>query len=321
MTSTSKPLRIVVTPFSGDPDLLDFFTEQVKACISYSKWNNEQALIFLKSKLSDQALKFYISSTACKKATSPEDLFSIFRKHFKSESSNSIALKYNNIKILPSESVRNFATRLDNIVRKHFPLLPDSSIEQILMSKFTELIPDHLKIHILTQNIDSFEKMVEAASSYQEILDSVQAPAHTVATLPPSYSTLHSIDNESTDPTSHNDSSVDESEPSSKTHSTNPSDSSCNTQTRYSTDRNKRNIHFIKHSYKRIICQWCRRPGHSANHCFKLKDILDSKPNQRSRQKHHTSPKNTTHSSNSSRSSTKNSTSRRNDTNKHPRKP
>lgn len=93
----------MITPFSGDPDV----SLSINAVIAYLKVGQRSGT-FVKSKLADQALKFYISLTTCKNAFSSADLFNILKKHFKAESANSIALQYNIIKFNSSESFFSF---------------------------------------------------------------------------------------------------------------------------------------------------------------------------------------------------------------------
>lgn len=52
-----------------------------------------------------------------------------------------------------------FAKMLNNIASKIFPQLPEPSTEKILIAKFTDLIPAHLKIHLFSQKLKSYEEM------------------------------------------------------------------------------------------------------------------------------------------------------------------
>lgn len=81
----------------------------------------------------------------------------------------------------------------------------------------------------------------------------------------------------------------------------------------------KKPIHHFKHSYKRIICQWCTGPVYSVNKCFKFKYNLASKTKQTYFTKqHHNSSSKKPHSSDPRHSPSKNSTYRRKTTNKSP---
>lgn len=113
--------KFIVTPFHGDPEVLDFFIEQVKAKTQGDQWSESEKLNFIKSKLADKALKFYASSAACKKAESAEALFALLKKSFRCDSNHIIASQYNNIKFNGVEDIRVFANNVQNLVYKRFP--------------------------------------------------------------------------------------------------------------------------------------------------------------------------------------------------------
>lgn len=247
--SKKAPLRLEVTPFSGDPEFLEFFIEQAQSKISLCNWDDNQALTFLKSKLSQQALKFYISSVPCRRASSPEELFTLLRKHFRGESTTSIAAQYNNILYEPAESIYSFANRLESAVRKRFPQLPEPSIAEILSARFVDLIPPHLKVHLHVQKLTSFDKMVESAAAYQEILQSANNNASNPVSLPNSYSTVNNVN---VNPESH---------PSLNCRPSSPVTS---------ISVPMANLNQVQ-AKSALVCQWCDKSGHSAQRCYKLK--------------------------------------------------
>lgn len=269
--SQRSPFRLVATPFAGDPEFFKIFTEQIN--ISYSKWYKYQTLTFPKCKRADQALKFYIPSTICKNA-SPEELL---RKHFKTESASTIAIWYDTITFDPAESIDSFSNRLDNIVCKKFPQLPNLFIEQILIAKFTELISDQFTIYILAQQLDSYEKMVVAASSYQEILQSVQSFPNSTS-IPPLCSSILSL-NSPTLEQANNNHSVAFAESYTRSNSPAMPCDNCShcKQTRTTNSKIRKNVQHFKASSKQLVCQWCSHLGHSANSYFKLGKLNASK--------------------------------------------
>lgn len=253
----SVPLRLDVTSFSGDPEFLEFFIEQCNSKIKYCKWDNEKALTYIKSKLSGHALKFYVSSVPCRRSNTPNELFEIFRKHFKTESASSIAVQYNSIQFEPTESVNTFANRLESVVRKRFPQLPEASIAEILAAKFTDLIPTHLKIYLHTQKITIFEEMVESASTYQDILQSSALPSNTSNNLLPSYNIIHNF------------STIPESQSAQNNRSISPTPSTSNLSS-------SAQVHHISSRNVEVVCQWCSKPNHTAQKCFRLQKITSS---------------------------------------------
>ena len=59
---------------------LEFFIKQINDKIASLNIPDKQALAFIKSKLVEKALKFYVSSIPCYKASTSSELFNIFRK-------------------------------------------------------------------------------------------------------------------------------------------------------------------------------------------------------------------------------------------------
>ena len=185
---TVAPLKILIISYNGDPDLLDFFIEQIKVKQDHSNLSDSQTLFFIKSKLIDKALKAYATSAPCQRATTSDELFSIFKKLFKTESSQNIALQYNTIKFNGTESIRIYANKLQNLVMKRFPQLSPDSIAQILIAKFTDTIPPHFKLYLQPLNHTRFDDVVDALATYQEIL---AASDSTSSVVHPSFATIH----------------------------------------------------------------------------------------------------------------------------------
>ena len=93
-------------------------------------------------------------------------LFPIFlKKLFKTESSQNIALQYNNIQFNGNESIRSYVNKLQNLVMEHFLQLSPDSIAQILIAKFTDTIPPHFKLYLLPLNHTKFDDMVDALAT------------------------------------------------------------------------------------------------------------------------------------------------------------
>ena len=159
--------RIIINPYNGDPDLLEFFIEQVKTKVDGTKRSEAQILNYVKSKLIDKALKFYVSSIPCQKEKNANELFNIFRKNFKGDTEQSIALQYNNLKFEPHENIRTFANKLQNILYKHFPKISQDSIDQILIAKFSDTILLDFKIHLLLQNKEKYTKNSKRIQIFQ----------------------------------------------------------------------------------------------------------------------------------------------------------
>lgn len=252
MATKSHSFKVIIAPFNGDPDILEFFIEQVKFKLKNNNWDDSHALAFVKSKLTDAALKFYISSPLCKNAKNVDELFSILRKFFRTESDTAISQQFAEIKFETNESIYFFANRLENIVRKRFPQMKEDSIQQVLTAKFTDLIPTKFKLHLLTQKTSSFSEMVDALEKFQEIAGLTNEPSAPST----SYATLNQISHDNNSNKQGNDVNSESNETSNQ------------------VGNNSRHSKFLKRNRpgsNGVSCQWCYRSGHTADKCFALK--------------------------------------------------
>lgn len=256
------PFKTLVTPFSGDPHLLDFFIEQVKFKIENSKWEESHALAFVKSKLADTALKFYVSSPACQKAKNTKELFNIFKKYFKVESATAIAQQFNEFKFESDVNINIFANKLENLVRKRFPDMEEKALEQLLIAKFNDLIPPHFRIHLLSQKATTFYQMVECLEKFQEIYNLQVNPVLPGTSFATIQNFNHKIDSEVIGTNSENNlTKINNSSYSKRPYNKFPQNKGSHT----------------------IQCQWCERPGHSAQRCFALRKLQNNKFSHRYR--------------------------------------
>lgn len=271
---SKEALRIVIQPYNGDPDLLDFFIEQVNTKFKGAKTSESHVLTFIKSKLSDKALKFYAQSIPCQRATTPTELFEIFRKNFRGETAQNIAIQYNSLKFNGIENIRQFANRLQNLAFKRFPKLSQDAIGQLLTAKLMDTLPANFKLHLLSQKTENFEQIVDALSTFQEILQSTefsavmqpssQLQSHTAV----NFNNISAENAPEVDHLSQCGSNV------ALNHVKIPNVNNCQ-QSLGQEEQNRLNADV------RTQCQWCNRRGHAAQQCYTLKHLHNSKSNYR----------------------------------------
>lgn len=80
---TIQILNIQISPFLGDPELLEFFKSQVKDISASNRWTDKQALTFAKSKLDGPAHTFIVQKLEYFYNNSTTELFNVLHTQFK----------------------------------------------------------------------------------------------------------------------------------------------------------------------------------------------------------------------------------------------
>lgn len=163
-------LLLNINPFDGDPGLLNFFFEQINDLKSCNKWSEIQTIAFLKTKLSGVALRYFIESSAFRSANSVEEIKQLFSSFFRSDSNVVAEQQLANFKLLPGETIRNLAHRLNVLIARVYPTISDvTALNAIKKNKFLESIPVNIRVKLLEYNIDSYDETVAKAQHLQDI--------------------------------------------------------------------------------------------------------------------------------------------------------
>lgn len=161
---------IKVTPFDGDPSMLEHFFNQVESLAKINCWSELQTVFFVKANLTGNALRFLVDSPDCQACTSVSTLRLFFKKFFVSSSLSVSIFDFNALKLQPQESIRSFAHRIDSMARKVYPNISEDACAQIKFSKFISSIPGDIRLNLLTENITNYPVAVEKAQTLQDIL-------------------------------------------------------------------------------------------------------------------------------------------------------
>lgn len=168
-SSAMKPF-LKIAPFEGDPLTLEWFFDQVSELKQLNGWREKEAIAFLKTKLSGPALRFFIEESSLKLANSINEIKGIFANFFRQDTKMLSLTKWNSLKMIDGESIRNFAHRLSVLFTKAHPEILDSTSENVIkFNHFLALIPLDNKIKILENNISNFEEAVVKAQTLQEL--------------------------------------------------------------------------------------------------------------------------------------------------------
>lgn len=164
-------LNINIQPFSGDPELVTFFFDQILEFQNLNKLSDEKTLLYFRSKLSNNALTFYIQSTDCKNAKSISELKDIFQNFFAKEDSHTALDKLNKFHALQGENVRSIAHRLDSLFSKAYPTLLDpNAINTLKTNIFLNSIVHEVKLTILKEGLKTYSEIITRAQALYNII-------------------------------------------------------------------------------------------------------------------------------------------------------
>ena len=166
--SKSKNFSITVTPFEGDPNLYAFFVSQIEAISDINKWTIEEKTIYLKSKLTGAALKFLIDSQNLNKCTYSE-LKNELGNFFSNKSQTASVIDFNNLHMLPQESIKNFAHRLNSLTSKVYDITDQNILDNIKFIKLIGALPPNIRTKILEENVKIYQEVVNRAQQLQDI--------------------------------------------------------------------------------------------------------------------------------------------------------
>ena len=190
MSNSKHLLNLNVLNFEGDPSLLDFFFDQVRSYATLNKLKPEETIAFLKGKLSGPALKFLTQSPSLYKSNDFETIEKAFRDFFSPMSSTQALVELNNLILLPQESIKNFAHRINILTPIVYPQVNDkNALDQIKFTKFISSIPSNFRTKLQEEDIKLYDLAVQRAQQLQEIaanesiLQAQQPPISSVNTL------------------------------------------------------------------------------------------------------------------------------------------
>lgn len=166
----SKVTFKVIT-FDGDAGLLDFFFNQVKTLAKIHKWRDVETIQFIGSKLAGAALQYFTQNPSIYTSDSLEYVEKEFRSFFSPMSETAALVEFNNLFILPQESIKNFANRINILTPMVYSEIKDeNAIDHIKFTKFISTIPANLRIKIREEKISNFKCAVDRAQALQEIM-------------------------------------------------------------------------------------------------------------------------------------------------------
>ena len=276
----SKNTQLTVNNFEGDPTLVDFFFDQIKSLASIYKWSPEFTVTFLRGKLVGPALQFFIQSEDLYKSNNIDFIQKEFKEFFAPQSQTSASVELNNLVILPQETIKHFAHRLNRLVSLVYTDIQDvKSLESVKLHKFISTIPPNLRIKLQEEQINYYKKAVDRAQTLQDIAlnetllnqmmqnPTVNKISQQLVELTEKVNSLSFTNNTQGDSSTNKNKDVEER--GSNSFSPRCFKNHYKTKFPYRSKPNKNRFH----PRTAIICQLCNRKGHTANRCFKWQHL------------------------------------------------
>lgn len=268
-----------IQPFDGDQELVQFFFTQIAEIAEINTWSDIQTLTFAKSKLTGNALKFYITSEAAQNAANVDDLKTVFLNFFRPKTKNSALLELQALTLLPNESYLNLNQRLDSLIRIVHPEIRDkAALDSVKATHFLNSINPIHKLKILEAAITAYDEIVARA----QLLQDVTIQAQVLNPLPSRDSLSHPVLDdlsqqvnfikEKVENLSGNNSNKQES-----SHSTSNDTYESNLPNRHRFNKNRQAADFRASN---VRCQYCGKGRHTLANCFRFKNFVASQGNQ-----------------------------------------
>lgn len=267
---------IQVSPYDGSSSV-KFFFSIIRDCANVNSWTKEQTILFLKSKLTGQALQFLIESQLAES----DDIDTIqtkFQDFFGEKPNESAFNDFNNLKLAEEETIKNFAHKLNVITRNAYPDITDqTAIDSIKLNKFLNVLPINLRIKLREEKIKNFEAAISRASELREIMQSELRTQDSSAQCFNIISTnlanlTNKVDALAQANAKHSQTPQDDKHINVNTHNRDYQTSQF--KTRFFSSGNTHRFGNNRHrNHQNIICQICSKQGHAAVHCFKYTNL------------------------------------------------
>lgn len=262
MSKTKNNFNFNIQSFSGDPSTIKFFFLQLEDYIRINALSEEQSIATFRSLLSGNALKYFIEESSLTNLKTLKELKEKFIEFFKAEDTPSI-FALNEIMLMPNETVRSLAHRINTTFTKVYPAITDPVAVDTL--KFTHLmnaLPHNIKLDLLRENINHYDVAVTRAQELQNINVSLnsQVNTHKMVDLNQEINSLKEQINVLV-----NKNNGKESETSRRNFNRHRNRPYNNNRNKYNNNNNR-------------FCQFCGRYGHVMKFCEEFMQI--SQPNQ-----------------------------------------
>lgn len=159
-------LNFSIDPFYGDPSSLGWFINQIQELRDLNNWQDQAALFYLKSKLKGSAQQFFATSPTCKNVRTFNEAIEILKAFFSEKQSDSLAIAdFNSLHMLPNESIKNFAYRIDTAAHAAYSFIENpEALNKIKSIQFLNALPTPIKTQLIFEDQADFLNLVEKAN-------------------------------------------------------------------------------------------------------------------------------------------------------------
>ena len=112
--------NVNIQTFDGDPNFLDFFFSKLRDVATFNDYNDAETLCLLKSKLSGNTLKFFLESPDLRNVQNWNDVKTTFDFVLAQNNCTVPLDEFKNICLLPEESVKSLARRINTLASKMY---------------------------------------------------------------------------------------------------------------------------------------------------------------------------------------------------------
>lgn len=161
MDNYQNKININIKEFNGG-DNIDFFIDNLKQLKKLNKWNEEESLLYFKTKLTGPALEFFANSPVCSNVQTLDEACKCIKNFFSSdENSVTNLMAFQSIQFEPGETIKNLANRIDTFAHKAHPNINDvKTLDRIKSFQFLSALPTSLREHLIQEDLDNFKSLV-----------------------------------------------------------------------------------------------------------------------------------------------------------------
>lgn len=166
----STQYKFDIDNYYGDPENLAWFSSQIRELKELNAWSEDAALFYLKTKLKGSAQTFFASSPSCQNLETLDEALSMLKNFFGQQASSSISInKFNSITLLPQESMRSLAHRIESAAHQAYHFINDEqALNKIKSIQFINAIPQQVRTNLIFDNPSNFNKIVQKAVAFED---------------------------------------------------------------------------------------------------------------------------------------------------------
>lgn len=293
----AQKLTFKAIDFDGEPTMIDFFFNQIRTLASIHKWKDNETIQFLGGKLTGAARTYFTQNPDLFKADNLDFVEKEFRTFFAPISKTTALIEFNNLTLLPQETIRNLAHRLNVLTNRVYDNISDkNALDNIKFTKFVSIIPSNLRIKIQEEEINNYSNAVERSQTLQDIsqnekilqtcpnttgADSITKQLHELSEKINALSFVSQTKDCNNVKDNMHERDYDIKNRSPHNYRSNPR----NFKTRFNNNRNNTNSFSARNKNRNspVICQLCSKRNHTADKCFKWTTLNVNRGNSNNR--------------------------------------